>query len=290
MNQYFTERVVILLLAAIASIGYFSLQRPQFLYNRSSGSSILSRKNKFISTTMVLSNLLYAINLGEADASAEECVATASSSIYKAPIHIQDVSIAEAITVEGVQVPGHRMVDGIPLLRNGHGLRSLTYFGIGIRIYVASMYTTKPLLSADQALGDETGPVQIDFTFLRYVRQGQVVSAWTQQLDHSVTLKEYEGYEEDRKKFIELASGGPIENQGTQTVVMVGHETRIIDQGKLKGVIHGKKFQKAFLSMWFGSMAVAEDLKASLLRGDEHQREQVGQKVQNELQQTLVKA
>lgn len=198
---------------------------------------------------------------------------------------------SSAITVEGIELTGHKVVDGIHLKRNGHGLRSLTYFGIGIRIYVASMYTSRPLLSAEEAMGDMDGPIQLDFTFLRYVRQSQVVSAWTQQLGHSVTHK-YEGYEADQERFIELASGGVIELGGTQSVVLVGDETRIIDQGKVTGVIRGQDFQRSFLSMWFGEMAVAEDLKANLLRGDEHLREELEQEVEQDLlqQQTLVEA
>ena len=290
-----TERVVLLLFAAIASIGFSSdllFQRPKKIYHHRALFRTSGQRHGISRATMVLSSLLYTLNVGSADASAEECAA--SSAKTTTPIHLQQdeqpLFEAEAITVEGVQVPGHQVVDGVPLLRNGHGLRSLTYFGIGIRIYVASMYTTKPILTAEQAMEHESGPIQLDFTFLRYVRQGQVVSAWTQQLDHSVTYKDYEGYDADRNRFIELASGGPIENQGTQTIQMVGDETRIIDQGKLTGIIKGRNFQKSFLSIWFGSMAVAEDLKANLSRGDEHLREQVGQKVQHELQQALVKA
>jgi len=36
----------------------------------------------------------------------------------------------------------------------------------------------------------------------------------------------------------------------------------------LKGVIPGQDFQKAFLSMWFGTQPVTPTLKKALLRGD----------------------
>mmetsp|Transcript_18266 Transcript_18266/g.38347 ORF Transcript_18266/g.38347 Transcript_18266/m.38347 type:complete len:191 (-) Transcript_18266:213-785(-) len=161
-------------------------------------------------------------------------------------------------------------------------MRFIPFFGMQIKIYVAAMYSAKPILSAAQAMregleqtknGNEDqhhGPLQLDFTFLRYVGQSRVVSAWTQQLTHSVTYRDYEEYETDRDRFIQLASEGPIENLGTQSVLLVGDETRIIDQGTLRGVIRGRNFQRSFLSMWFGSMAVCEDLKSHLLLGDEH--------------------
>ena len=222
---------------------------------------------------MVLSLLSYPWDTVQA--APEESLSNASSSKTSTmgPIHLQQPgedtfaafpTTSSPITVEGVELPDHRVIDGMQLKRNGHGLRSLTYFGIGIRIYVASMYSSKPILTAQQAMhqdAPDNGPIQLDFTFLRYVRQSQVVSAWTQQLDHSISYKEYEGYDADRQRFIDLASSGPIENQGRQSVQLVGEETRIIDQGKLKGVIPGKNFQRSFLSMWFGNIAVAEDLK-----------------------------
>ena len=46
---------------------------------------------------------------------------------------------------------------------------------------------------------------------------------------------------------------------------MVGDETVVIDQGIEKGTVTGSNFQRAFKSMWFGSQAVADDLKDGLL-------------------------
>ena len=303
---------------------------------------------------MFLSNLLH---FGQAivDGATEECMTTTTATCSKTTtttttplVHrknnqnkeetIAAVSkkaataiSAKSITAEGIELPGYRVVDGINLIRNGHGLRHITYFGIGIRIYVVTMYSAKPILSAEQAMGqtaaqeqqqqnqdgirtivdasrtttsstnntskdnsNNNGPLQLDFTFLRYVSQSRVVSAWTQQLDHSVTYRDYEGYQADRDRFIRLASGGLIENKGTQSVQLVGDDTRIIDQGRLTGVIHGRNFQRSFLSMWFGSMAVSEDLKANLLKGDEHDPADIlqvkGELRQQQQQQVLVEA
>ena len=96
------------------------------------------------------------------------------------------------------------------------------------------------------------------------------MSAWKQQLDHSVTYTDYDEYETEKAKFIQLLSSQPIENLGTQSVQLIDGETRIIDQGKLMGIIRGKKFQRSFLSMWFGPMAVSDELKLNFLRGDAH--------------------
>jgi hypothetical protein len=127
-----------------------------------------------------------------------------------------------------------------------------------------------PLFSEKDVLDShgKSHPMQLDFTFLRAVDKGRVISAWTQQLDHSVSYK-YDDYETDRRTFIKMLSS-KIENGGTQTVQLLGDKTIIVDQGVHKGDIDGRDFQRAFLSMWFGERAVAEDLKANLLSGSHH--------------------
>jgi len=339
MHTHYFAECLFLLFAALASIRVYSdliiLQQRSKVSSYPRFSSYSSGRRLGASSTMVFSTLHHVWNSVSFVGAAEESVAKAAMP----PLHpnhnkelLSAVAKTERTIVEGVALPGHVEVDGVPLIRNGHGLRSITYFGIGIRIYLASMYSAKPILSADQAMGNtheqrndednihsvidaslttttpdaigpdnssqdinnnNNGPIQLDFTFLRYVRQSQVVSAWTQQLDHSVTYRDYEGYETDKDRFIQLASGGPIENHGTQSVQLVGDETRIIDQGTLTGVIPGRNFQRSFLSMWFGSMAVSEDLKNNLLRGDEHHPskiQQVREDLEQELQQVLVEA
>ena len=210
-------------------------------------------------------------------------------------------STSKIISVEGVDLPGMRILDGVSLYRNGHGMRFIPFFGLSIKIYVASLYSSIPILTVEQIMGKENendkvdgngdgngddnnnnhhhhhyhhhhhhGPIQLDFTFLRYVGKSRVVSAWKQQLDHSVTYTDYDEYETEKAKFIQLLSSQPIENLGTQSVQLIDGETRIIDQGKLMGIIRGKKFQRSFLSMWFGPMAVSDELKLNFLRGDAH--------------------
>jgi hypothetical protein len=52
---------------------------------------------------------------------------------------------------------------------------------------------------------------------------------------------------------------------GVESVRFVGEDTVVIDQGVNKGVIHGKNFQKTFLSLWFGSKPVGKKLRSALL-------------------------
>ena len=45
----------------------------------------------------------------------------------------------------------------------------------------------------------------------------------------------------------------------------MGTDTLVYDSGELKGTIRGRDFQRAFLSLWFGSKPVMPELKAALL-------------------------
>jgi hypothetical protein len=55
---------------------------------------------------------------------------------------------------------------------------------------------------------------------------------------------------------------------GVEQVQFVGTNTVVFDQGTQKGSIPGRDFQKAFLSLWFGSKPVASDLQRALLGRD----------------------
>jgi len=174
-----------------------------------------------------------------------------------------NILLATSATLEGVNLPETRHVNGVELQMNGHGLRSIRFLGIHVNVYVAGFYTERPLTTEEDVMSCHDSPMQFDFTFLKSVGKNRVIAAWQQQMDYSVTYS-YEGYEKDRDLCIEMFSS-PIAYGGTQTVQFIGNDTIIIDQGVHKGTIHGRDFQKAFLSMFFGERAVTEELKSSLL-------------------------
>jgi Chalcone isomerase-like len=169
---------------------------------------------------------------------------------------------AETVESSSLNTSPHR------LLFNGAGVRSIRMLGWDFKVYVAGFYTSVPLETVEsvyQALDRNNmhTPMQLDFTFLRAVNQGRVTDAWRQQTEHSVEHT-YPGYEKDRASFIDCF--GPIEHGGTESVQLLSNgKTVVIDQNVRKCVIDGKDFQKAFLSMWFGSKAVSPDLKEGLL-------------------------
>eukprot|EP00555_Chaetoceros_dichaeta_P011456 CAMPEP_0198262388 /NCGR_PEP_ID=MMETSP1447-20131203/10900_1 /TAXON_ID=420782 /ORGANISM="Chaetoceros dichaeta, Strain CCMP1751" /LENGTH=224 /DNA_ID=CAMNT_0043950607 /DNA_START=223 /DNA_END=897 /DNA_ORIENTATION=- len=172
----------------------------------------------------------------------------------------------EAPSFEGIKLSEIQHLNGISLRRNGHGLRSIQFFGMEVKVYVAGFYSQKPLLTENDVMTCRDTPMVLDFTFLRSVSKKRVTTAWQKQMEYSSSHR-YEGFEADSTAFSEMLASA-IESGGTQTVQIVGDDTIVIDQGAQKGRIRGRDFQKAFLSMFFGERAVTEELKSGLLNGD----------------------
>ncbi len=171
------------------------------------------------------------------------------------------LSPVRALEIEGVSIPAQKTVSGTTLQLNGAGVRTVTLAFIPIKAYVASFYTPAPLRTANAVMASP-GPLQFNFTFLQSVSQGQVTDAWNAQFQQSVTYS-YAGLARDQAAFV--AMFGPLKKFGVETVVLDGDQTQVFDGGTLKGSVAGRDFQKAFLSMWFGTNPVLPSLKNALL-------------------------
>jgi hypothetical protein len=176
------------------------------------------------------------------------------------------VSILTATTmlpakqIEGVEVPASKTVEGKNLKLNGAGVRVVKLMIIPIKAYVAAFYAPAPVKSLADASTQR--PLEFNFTFLHGVGQGDVTKAWNAQFDASVS-ESYAGLAKDQAAFVKMF--GPLQSGGVETVVLTGKETKVYDDGALKGSVPGADFQKAFLSMWFGTKPVMPSLKSELL-------------------------
>lgn len=174
---------------------------------------------------------------------------------------LMTISVSKAVEIQGVKVPPYAQVEGQSLPLNGTGLRSFSLLLVPIKIYVASFYAPTSLRTEAEVLAS-SGPLVFSFTFLRAVSDSDVRRAWAGQFENSGSYT-YSGYEKDRAAFSEMF--GALQRGGVEMVQFVGTDTLVFDQGALRGRIKGRNFQKAFISMWFGSNPVSPDLKTSLL-------------------------
>jgi hypothetical protein len=168
---------------------------------------------------------------------------------------------ALALQIEGIKIPQHVHVDGKKLQLNGAGMRTISALGIPVNLYVASFYAPAPIRTEQAALA-AVAPLQFNFTFLQGVNKALITRAWRAQFSHTVT-ETYPGYEHDKDTFLHLV--GNLDKNGRDSVEFVGNDTRVLDSGRLIGVIHGRNFQKAYLSLLFGPKPASRRLKPELL-------------------------
>ncbi len=168
---------------------------------------------------------------------------------------------AHTLEIEGVAIPPSLELQSHSLTLNGAGLRTFSLLMVPIKIYVAAFYSPSPLRS-EKAVAASPGPLAFTFTFLRSVGKADVAKAWRSQFQAS-NSHIYSGLQKDIDCFISMF--GALDSGGVQMVQFTNTDTRIFDQGTLKGSIPGRDFQLSFLSLWFGKNAVSLDLKKALL-------------------------
>jgi Chalcone isomerase-like len=165
---------------------------------------------------------------------------------------------ASAREIAGVTVAPSQTVDGIELQLNGSGLRTVTM--LHVKAYVAAFYAPKALRTWED-VNASSGPLRFDFTFVRAFDKKDVTKAWTLQFRESASYT-YPTLGKDVAQLTQFF--GAIRKNGVETIEMLGDKTRITDDGVFRGEIVGKDFQKAFLSLWFGSNPVPK-MKTALL-------------------------
>ncbi len=163
--------------------------------------------------------------------------------------------------INNVAFPETVTVNERPLSLNGGGLRTATI--LNVKVYVAAFYSPKPLTTDNEVYGSP-GPLRIDLHYVRAVGQAKVTEAWNWQFNASV-VGDYPNYPIDRDAFVKLF--GPIAKDEVITIETAGDDTLVYEDGKLKGAVSGKDFQRAFWSMWFGKKPVTPELKKQLLGG-----------------------
>ncbi len=168
---------------------------------------------------------------------------------------IDDVSLPDAVTLEGTSVP---------LQLNGMGYRTKFIFNI----YVGALYTESKVNSRDavQAL---TGPKRIVMHMVYdEVSHKKMASAWNDGFEDNNTDEQLEKLQSRLKVFI---SYFPDLKEGN--VILLDYipaaGTRVTIDGEERGVIEGADFYTALVDVWLGEEPADEDLKDAMLGLDD---------------------
>ncbi len=162
--------------------------------------------------------------------------------------------------VAGVSMPTTATLEGKTLRLNGMGLRTKVIF----KVYVAGLYLENPSKDAGSVVSsDQVKSMRL--AILRSLKGSQVTEAIE------------EGFEKNSKpqmaalkpRLAKLGTLIPNVEKGDDVLLtyVPGKGTVVTVKGAEKGVIEGKDFADALLSVWLGSNPVQEDLKKELLGG-----------------------
>jgi Chalcone isomerase-like len=169
-------------------------------------------------------------------------------------------AIAMAGEVAGVQMEPTQTVEGKTLKLNGMGLRTKMVF----KVYVLGLYLENP--SKDAAAVIAADEVKcIHMAFVRSVSGSKVSETISEGFERNAKaqMPALKGRLEKLAALIpDVVSGDLV----TLTYVP-GKGTVVSVKGAEKGVIEGKDFSDALLSVWLGANPVQADLKQALLGG-----------------------
>jgi hypothetical protein len=174
--------------------------------------------------------------------------------LFACPVYaltISDVNIAEEIMVD----------DGTALQLNGAGIRSKFIFDI----YIAELYLEKNAKEAAEVIADP-GHKRVVMHFLyKGVGQDKLVDGWNEGFSANLST-------DDKARLqprIDMFNSMFTEEMKSGDVVMFDYlpeqGTRVSIKGSVKGIIPGKDFNDALLSIWLGAKPVGSSLKKAML-------------------------
>lgn len=147
--------------------------------------------------------------------------------------------------IAGVTFPNTVTVGNRTLILNGMALRSKVFF----KVYVAGLYLPDKQSDANAILANDT-PRQMVMHWLRSVDQSTICEGWQDGLkankpDASPTVRE---------QFATLCSWMEDSQEGDQFIYTYspGKGTTVTINGQTKGILSGKEFADALLSVWIG--------------------------------------
>ncbi len=163
---------------------------------------------------------------------------------------IAGVSLSETVTVN----------EKLSLQLNGAGIRYKIFF----KVYIAQLYMQHPSKDAQKVIED-VGHKRVVMHFLYDgVSKEKIVAAWNKGFEENLSEGEYATLKEKiilfNAMFVEMKKGEEIILDYTPKK---GTEVRI--KGQSMGLIEGKAFNDALLSIWIGDIPASSDLKEELL-------------------------
>lgn len=173
--------------------------------------------------------------------------------LFSTPVfakEIADVNVPAQVTVG----------DGVTLHLNGAGIRYKFFF----KIYIAELYLEHQASDVKKVIADE-GRKRVVMHFLYHkVTKEDLTDAWSEDFHANLDDGQFAALEDRIKQFNSMFE---TVREGDEILLdyIPGKGTEVSIRGKAKGIIPGKDFNDALLSVWLGKNPISEDLRKELL-------------------------
>lgn len=152
--------------------------------------------------------------------------------------------------------------DGAKLQLNGAGIREKFFFDI----YVAALYLEQPGTGPQAVIVPEARKrVMMHFLYSKVDRE-KLVDAWNEGFEDNLSAEKRAPLQQRIDQFNAM-----FEDAVKGDIILLdytpGQGTRVVINSTDKGIVPGKDFNDALLSIWLGDEPVTSDLKEALLKG-----------------------
>jgi len=166
---------------------------------------------------------------------------------------------AQALTVQGVNVPDQVQAAGKTLRLQGAGMRKK----LMVSVYVGALYLTTPTRDAASAIhADE--PKRISMVFVRDVDGGSLREAYDEGFTKNAKAQ-VAALQPKIDTLMKLAAVDVKKGEEVSFTYLPGVGTQVSVGGSAKGTIEGHDFMEALWSVWLGDSPPTKDLKAAML-------------------------
>ena len=168
---------------------------------------------------------------------------------------------ANAVEVEGVDVPEAATVGDQELVLNGAGVRKKLW----IEVYVGALYVVQRTNDAAAVVAAD-GAKRITMHMLYEVSKKKLVKAWNVGFESNTDAAVLEKQTNQILTFNDYFNDTEVGDLWIIDIVP-GTGTTVTINGKIKGTIAGREFGNSVLNIWLGEKPPTDDLKTAMLGG-----------------------
>ena len=164
---------------------------------------------------------------------------------------IADIKIPEEAILE----------DGTELKLNGAGVLKKFF----MKIYIGALYLPQQLSDAEQILETaQHNRVALHILYKELSREN-IATALHKSFKKNLSVTEFDDLTDELSLFLDSLPHRIIKGDTVSIDYQPGSGTTISINGKLRGVVAGRFFNRALLATWLGENSVSPTLKAALL-------------------------